>query len=107
MILHFFLLLDFFLLYNTIEEALALRAKSTEGLKKWKVTAGSVAVGIVFVLPELLLAGKTDSLSDTESMSAIVTSLDSFTFLAVPLLIVLLAIGFILAWKNLERREDT
>lgn len=97
-IMHFFLILDVCLINDMLIEMIILRARNTEGLKKMNTIADAVVFGCIFITVLILFVKRDEVLSMLDFVNAI-------GFLAIPLMIVLLIIGFIFAWKNLERRE--
>ncbi|MBQ8326050.1 MAG: ABC-2 transporter permease [Lachnospiraceae bacterium] len=115
MIMHFFLILDVCLAYDLVTDALVLRARDTEELKKWSIISYSVMFGAIFVLPEFIPSDELDPILNAMDENAspeqvgsllkpLIESIDKIGVVAIPLMIVLLVVGFVFAWKNFERR---
>lgn len=116
MIMHFFLILDVCLAYGLITDALVLRVRDTEELKKMSVITYIIVFGVIFVLPVLIPFDKlypTLNAMDENALpeqvgnmlKPLIEMMNSIGVIAVPLMFVLLVFGFIFAWKNFERRE--
>lgn len=103
------LFLDVILIYDLIVQVIVLRARDKESLKKAKTIAGAVAFFIVFIVPEFFPSGQMDAIDEMESPAELLKLLtvpQGLAYCVVPVMLVILAVGFILTWKNLERREE-
>lgn len=118
-ILSFWLVLDAFLIYDIIYQTIILRAKDKKTLKKLGYIASGIAVFVFFILPEFIPEGKISAdldafMKDMETMESpagLNKYIDSFVIpeiwgiAGIILMLVLLAAGFFVTWKNYERRE--
>lgn len=115
MIMHFFLILDVCLAYDLVTDAVVLRARDAEEFKKMSIISYGVLFGAIFILPELIPSDKLDPVLKAMDGNAspeqvgsllkpLVESIDKIGVVAIPLMIVLLVVGFAFAWKNFERR---
>lgn len=115
-ILSLFIFIDIALVFNIVLEAFFMRATDTKTLKKMGTIAGSVLAVLIF-LPDILSLGQPDS-AESDILEQATQSIDianyvfySFKmheiigYISIPLMIVILIVGFIITKKNLERRE--
>lgn len=118
-VLSFWILLDAFLIYDVFYQTIILRAKDKKSLKKMGYIASGIAFFVFFILPEFIPEGKMSAdidafMKDMETMESpagMNKYIDSFVIpeiwgiIGIILMFVLLAVGFIVTWKNYERRE--
>lgn len=119
MVMHFFFIMDVILVYDMLVEALVLRANSVDEMKKMNMIVWGVMMCIILVVPKLIPTDNLDqlllvieeNLTETgspqkilEALTPLVDGINAVNFLAIPIMLVLLVIGFIFTWKNFERR---
>lgn len=116
----FFLMLDFFLIFDIVFQAFILRAEDTKSLKKLGSIAGIITFIVVFILPEFIPEGdlpfNVDAfITDMETMKSpaglnkyleYITIPDVWGIIGIVLTFVILALGFVVTLKSYERRES-
>ncbi len=115
----FFILLDFFLIFDIVYQAIMLRANDMKSLKKMGVIAGGVVVAVFTVLdylPTGTLPFDEDVLmTDMETMQSpamlnrylqYLTIPDTWGYIGIAVTLILLTAGFIIAMKTDGRKAE-
>lgn len=115
-LLSLFVFIDAMLIFNIALDAFIMRATDTKALKKMGAAAGIVIAVLIF-LPDILSLGKTgsgDEIISEEALQSVAATNDILCkfempeilgYISIPLMIVILIVGFIITMKNFERRE--
>lgn len=115
-IMNFILILDIFLLYDMIQQIFILRATDADEFKRNKLFGSIVAIivivlGLEFIPIDLSgleaameLIPEMKSPAEMKELGTLFEMPEAMGYFAVPVMIVILAVGFITSWKALERR---
>lgn len=112
MIFVFLLMAEIYLLLQVVIQAVSLAAKDLEKSKKTWALVSAIALGIIIFGPDLISIDFLDVPKDELGVAlpnmiveAAMKLIDKIDLILFPLLIILLAAGFIITYKTYERRR--
>lgn len=115
-VLSLFIFIDAILIFYIVFEAFIMRATDAKALKKMGGVVG-VVIAVLIFLPDIFSFGQPDSseeifseeaLQSVAATNAILVKFDMpeiIGYLSIPLMAVILVVGFIITMKNYERRK--